>query len=78
MFFSTWTRDRELAAAVIVYRITKQRKYRKRNRRVWVKPWLTRRDTFGFHDGLMHELRQENTEEYPVGSKAIFSSDRVK
>lgn len=56
--------DEETAAAIVVCVLAKRSKRRKRKRSVWVKPWLTRRNVFGFYDTLMQELRQENIEEY--------------
>ena len=57
--------EEELAPAVVVYILEKKRKEKKPEKRsTWVKPWLTRRDPFGFYNTLMYKLRTEDVEEY--------------
>ena len=57
----------ECCAAAIVVAITskkRKRKRQKRQRSVWVKPWLTRRNELGVGNTLLEEFRLENDEEY--------------
>ena len=53
--------DSDEECAVIIAVISKRRKKRKqrRNRSIWVKPWLSRRSELGVYDTLLHELRFE-------------------
>lgn len=37
---------------------------RRRNPRVWVRPWITRREAFGWYDTLMVELEQEDPKSF--------------
>ena len=54
------------AAAVVVAILIKKRKRlrKKRERSVWVKPWLSRRNELGADRTLLREFRLEDDEEY--------------
>ena len=58
----------EYAAAFIVYYIlsdeTKTAPSSRRKRKVWVKPWLSRRNEHWFYDTIMQEFRSEDVDEY--------------
>ena len=58
--------EEKCAAAIIIYIITKRKKRRKckKQRSIWVKPWLNRRNQLGFYDTIMNEFRMEDTQEY--------------
>ena len=45
---------------VVAQAVLHQRRRRRRNRTVWVKPWLQRRDLLGQYGRLMAELRDED------------------
>ena len=42
---------------------TRTRKRQKRQRSVWIKPWLTQRNELGVGNTLLEEFRLENDEE---------------
>ena len=54
------------AAAVLIAIVSKKRKRlrKKRQRSVWVKPWLSRRNELGVDSTLLREFRLEDDEEY--------------
>ena len=54
------------AAAIVIAIICKRRRKRerKRNRSVWVKPWLQRRNELGVDNTLLMEFRFEDEDEY--------------
>ena len=58
----------EYAAAFIVYYIlsdeTKTVPSSRKMRKVWVKPWLSRRNELWFYDTIMQEFRSEDVDEY--------------
>ena len=58
--------DECAAAAVVVAILIKKRKRlrKKRERSVWVKPWLSRRNELGADRTLLREFRLEDDEEY--------------
>ena len=51
--------DEEAAALVVLLHVTKSRKKRK-SRSHWVKPWLSKRSSFGVYVTLLQELRSED------------------
>ena len=57
--------DEYFAAAIIVSIISKEleRKRQKRQRSVWVKPWLARRNELGVGNTLLEEFQLKNDEE---------------
>ena len=55
--------DEEAAALVVLLHVIKNRKKRK-SRSHWVKPWLSKRSSFGVYDTLLQELRSEDEGEY--------------
>ena len=54
--------DDELVAACII--IAESTKTKSRKRKIWTKPWLKKRQTFGVCDTLLREFRLENEEDY--------------
>ena len=51
---------RKLAVAIAGFIIEKRKRKRKRKvRSHWIKSWISRRETYGFCDTLMHELRED-------------------
>ena len=58
--------DECFAAAIIVAITSKklERKRQKKQRSVWVKPWLTHRNELGVGNTLLEEFRLENDEEF--------------
>ena len=48
-----------------IRKVERKKKEKKRKKcSTLVKPWLMRRDAFGFYNTLMYELRTEDVEEY--------------
>ena len=45
---------------VVAQAVLHQRRRRRRNRTIWVKPWLQRRNLLGQYERLMAELRDED------------------
>ncbi len=59
--------DHEFAAAAVVVAILSKKRKRvrkKRQRSVWVKPWLSRRNELSIESTLLREFRLEDDEEY--------------
>jgi len=46
-----------LAEAINIHTIIKRRRKRRRNRVIWVRQWISNRDTFGAYNNLMTQLR---------------------
>ena len=61
--------DIEIAATVAVIislMLLLKKKKKGRKRSIWVKPWLTRRETRGIDNNLVRVLRLEDEEEYKM------------
>ena len=58
--------EKQAAAAIIIALLLKMKKTRKsrQKRRVWVKPWLKRRQSLGVYETLLVELRLEDEYNY--------------
>ena len=59
--------EEDVAAAAIVIAIIckrREKRERKRNRSIWVKPWLQRRNELGVDNTLLMEFRFEDEDEY--------------
>ena len=54
--------DEEIATAVVALLLAKRKN--KRERSVWVKPWLVWRINLGFYETLVAELRFEDKSQY--------------
>ena len=58
----TVTTDLCILAAITIIR--RRRRRREEVKRLWVRPWLSRRDEFGAYDTLMRELEEEDVPGY--------------
>ena len=58
--------EKQAATAIIIALLLKMKKTRKsrQKRRVWVKPWLKRRQSLGVYETLLVELRLEDEYNY--------------
>ena len=63
VFIYKMSSDKGAAALVVLLHIIKYQKKRK-SRSHWVKPWLSKRSSFGVYDTLLQELRSEDEGEY--------------
>lgn len=53
-----------LATQCVVKLIRLRSMKRKRNRRIWVKDWISRRQVYGASNSLLKEMREEDLEAY--------------
>ena len=65
-----WRREQALIVALAVFEQQLARHGRK-ERTVWVKPWLLRRVTLGYYDTLMQELMRESRGDFKAFPKNI-------
>ncbi|KAK3928282.1 Myosin-16 [Frankliniella fusca] len=65
-YYLEWQRRRRRrkALALFSFIIVHELWRRTPDRRIWVQPWVARRDMLGIHNNLFLELRRENPEKY--------------
>ena len=69
------TTDLCILAAIIIIR--RRRSRREKVKRLWVRPWLARRDEFGAYETLMRELEEEDIAGLPLPVPGYISFQRM-
>ena len=64
LFFFKMSSEQECAAAVCSNYFEQGKKQSRKNRKLWVNPWLSRRNERGIYNNLIQELQNKDINEY--------------
>ena len=57
-------KDEDLLSVAVILILSRRQQRQKNQKRIWIMPWLSRRQEFGAFDNLMKELEMEDTPGY--------------